>query len=141
MTLSATSACAAAADPLLPYTVIEDRIEAPLTGNPGDPARGRTVVTNRQVGLCLLCHAGPFPEERFQGTVGPDLAGIGKRLSEAQIRLRIVDAARLNESTVMPPYYVTDRQNRVGERWRGRPVLTAEQIEDAVAFLSTLREP
>jgi sulfur-oxidizing protein SoxX len=121
--------------------VIEDRIEAPLTGRPGDPARGRQIVTNRQAGLCLLCHTGPFPEERFQGTIGPDLAGLGTRLSEAQIRLRIVDAARLNENTVMPPYYATERQTRVGERWRGRPVLTAEQIEDAVAFLATLRDP
>ena len=124
---------------LRPYTVAGDTIEQPLAGMAGDAARGRQIVANRQVGLCLLCHSGPFPEERFQGTIGPSLAGVGDRLSPGQIRLRIVNAGRLNPDTVMPPYYVVDGLNRVGRPWRDKPVLSAEQIEDVVAFLATLR--
>jgi sulfur-oxidizing protein SoxX len=131
----------AGAEALLPYRVEGDAIAAPLTGRPGDPARGRQVVAARQLGTCLLCHPGPFPEERFQGTIGPDLAGVASRLSEGQIRLRIIDAARLNPNTVMPSYYVVDGLNRVGKPWQGRPVLSAEQVEDVVAFLMTLRDP
>ena len=70
-------------------------------------------MTNRQIGLCLLCHSGPFPEERFQGDLAPDLRGVGARWSEGQLRLRIVDARKLNPETIMPPYYVVDGLNRV----------------------------
>jgi sulfur-oxidizing protein SoxX len=132
---------ALAAEPgaLLPYRVDGDAIAAPLTGRRGDPARGREIVATRAVGTCLLCHRGPFPEERFQGTIGPDLDGIGARLDEGQIRLRVVDASRLVPDTVMPSYYVVAGLNRVGKAWQDRPVLSAEQIEDVVAFLTTLR--
>jgi sulfur-oxidizing protein SoxX len=94
----------------------------------------------RHVGLCLLCHSGPFPEERFQGELATNLAGVGSRLSEAQIRQRIVDPARLNPATIMPAYHRTEGLTRVAPAFRGKPVLTAEQIEDVVAFLTTLRE-
>jgi sulfur-oxidizing protein SoxX len=125
---------------LLPYTVVGDAIPAPLTGAPGDPARGRVIVTSRQRGLCLLCHSGPFPEERFQGDLAPDLAGVGSRLSEGQIRLRLVDSRSLDPDTIMPSYYRTDGLNRVGAAWRDKPVLNAEEIEDVVAFLASLRD-
>ena len=125
---------------LLPYTVVGDAIPAPLTGAPGDPARGRVIVTSRQRGLCLLCHSGPFPEERFQGDLAPDLAGVGSRLSEGQLRLRLVDSRKLDPGTIMPSYYQTDGLNRVGAAWRDKPVLSAEEIEDVVAFLATLRD-
>ena len=115
-------------------------LPVPLTATPGDPARGRAIVSNRQVGLCLLCHSGPFPEERFQGDIGPDLSGVGGRLSEAEIRLRLVDSRRLNPQSIMPPYYRTEGLARVAPGLRGKPVLTAEQIEDVVAFLTTLRD-
>jgi L-cysteine S-thiosulfotransferase len=120
------------------YSVVGDAIPAPLNGTKGDAARGREIVSNRQVGLCLLCHSGPFPEERFQGTIAPDLRGAGARLSEGQIRLRIVDPARLNPETIMPAYYRTEGLTRVAPAYRGKPVLTAGQIEDIVAFLATL---
>jgi sulfur-oxidizing protein SoxX len=136
----ATSAGASAQDQLRPFAVVGDAIPQPLTDTKGDPARGRAIVANRQVGLCLLCHSGPFPEERLQGTMAPDLKGAGSRWSEGQLRLRIVDAARLNPETIMPPYYRTQGLNRVAAALRGRPVLGAEQIEDVVAFLATLRE-
>ena len=111
-----------------------------LTGVRGDPARGRAIVANRQVGLCLLCHSGPFPEERFQGNLAPDLKGAGSRWSEGQLRLRIVDSSRSQPATIMPAYHRTEGLVRVAPAWRGKPVLSAEQIEDVVAFLMTLRD-
>ena len=117
-----------------------DAIPQSLTGVPGDPARGREIVANRQVGLCLLCHRGPFPEERFQGNLAPDLAGAGTRWSEGQLRLRIADSARITPATIMPAYHRTDGLTRVAPAWRGKPILGAQQIEDVVAFLMTLRD-
>ena len=116
----------------------DDAIPTSLTGAKGDPARGRAIVASRQVGLCLLCHSGPFPEERFQGNLAPDLTGAGQRWSECQLRLRIVDSSRINPATIMPAYHRTEGLVRVGPAWRGKPVLSAEQIEDVVAFLMTL---
>jgi sulfur-oxidizing protein SoxX len=124
---------------LLPYRVVGDSVPDSLTGIPGSSARGRAIVVDRRVGLCLLCHAGPFPEERFQGDLAPDLGDIGNRLSEGQLRLRIVDSRRLDPETIMPSYYRVDGLARVGTGWQGKPVLSAEQIEDVVAFLMTLR--
>lgn len=125
---------------LRPCTIVGDAIPAALTGTAGDPARGRAIILDRRLGACLLCHTGPFPEEKFQGTLAPDLSGAGSRWSEGELRLRLVDATRLNPDTIMPPYYRVDGLTRVGERWRGKPILTAEQIEDIVAFLLTLRD-
>ena len=116
----------------------QDAIPESLTGARGDPVRGRAIVANRQVGLCLLCHSGPIPEERFQGDLAPDLKGAGKRLSEAQLRQRIVDSRKLNPSTIMPSYYRTEGLSRVAPAYRGKPLLSAEQIEDVVAYLGTL---
>ena len=114
-------------------------LPGPLTHEPGDAARGRAIVGNRQVGLCLLCHSGPFPEEPLQGDLAPDLRGAGTRWSEAQLRLRIVDPARLNPATIMPAYGRSDGLWRVAPAFQGRPPLTPQQIEDVVAFLATLR--
>ena len=121
------------------FTLATDATPASLTGAKGDAARGRALVANRQVGLCLLCHSGPFPEERFQGDIAPSLNGVGARLSEGQIRQRIVDPARSNPNTIMPAYFRTEGLTRVAPALRGKPVLTAEQIEDIVAYLVTLR--
>ena len=116
-----------------------DSLPSPLTGTAGDPASGRKIVLDRQVGLCLLCHSGPFPEERFQGNLAPDLTGVGARLSPGQIRLRIVDASRVNPQTIMPAYYRTENLQRVAPTYRGKTVLSAQQIEDVVAFLAALK--
>src|SRR6266540_3739970 len=126
-------------DSLRPYVIVGDGIPQSLTGAKGDPERGRSIVVNRQVGLCLLCHHGPFPEEKFQGTLAPDLKGTGGRWSEGQLRLRIVDSSRLNPDTIMPPYYRVEDLTRVAPAFEGKPVLSAEQIEDVVAYLATLR--
>lgn len=123
-----------------PAAAMGEAVPASLTGAPGDPVRGRAIVANRQQGLCLLCHAGPFPEERFQGTLAPDLAGAGSRWSEGELRLRIADGRRLNPDSLMPSYLSTDGLTRVGLAWAGKPVLTPGEIEDVVAFLVTLKE-
>jgi sulfur-oxidizing protein SoxX len=122
------------------YEVVGDAIPASLTGSPGAPARGRAIVLERSRGLCLLCHSGPFPEERFQGDLAPDLAGAGARWSEAQLRLRIVDPRAFNPDTIMPSYYRVDGLERVAPAFRRKPVLAPGEIEDVVAFLGTLRE-
>ena len=139
-TAALCSAPGRAEEALRPYAIVGDAIPASLTGAKGDPARGKAIVLNRQVGLCLLCHSGPFPEERFQGNMAPDLKGAGSRWSEGELRLRLVDARKLNPDTIMPPYYVVDGMNRVSRSFRGKPILTAEQIEDVVAFLATLKD-
>ena len=126
---------------LLAGPAAADRIDVSLTGRPGDPAQGRAIVANRQLGLCLLCHAGPFPEERFQGSIGPNLAGIGARLDEGQIRLRVANARSLDPNNPMPNYLQTESKHRVATSLRDRPILTPAQIEDVVAFLTTLRTP
>lgn len=124
----------------MPYRIVGDAIPEPLTGAAGDAGRGRAIVADRSRGLCLLCHAGPFPEERFQGNLAPDLAGIGARRSPAQLRLRLVDGRALNPDTIMPSYYSLAGLTRVGRVWQGRPILGAGEIEDVVAFLASLRE-
>ncbi len=115
-------------------------IDAPLDGLRGDAVRGRAIVADRTRGLCLLCHTGPFPEVRFQGDLAPDLAGTGSRWSEGQLRLRIVDGRRLDPTSIMPAYHRSDGLERVAPAVRGRPILDAQQVEDVVAFLVTLRD-
>ena len=131
--------CAAGAQELRPYTITGDSIPESLTGSPGDAVRGRALVLER-TSTCILCHSGPFPEEKFQGDLAPSLAGAGSRWSEGQLRLRLVDASGLNPATIMPSYYRVEGLVRVGPAWRGKPILSAEQIEDIVAYLATLRE-
>jgi len=129
----------AGAQALRPYTVVGDAIPEPLTNARGDVARGRALVVERS-STCILCHSGPFPEQKFQGDLAPDLSGSGSRWSEGQLRLRLVDASRLNAATIMPSYYRVDGLDRVGTAWRGKPILSAEQIEDIVVYLASLRE-
>ncbi|HKA38865.1 MAG TPA: sulfur oxidation c-type cytochrome SoxX [Burkholderiales bacterium] len=136
--LAGMAGCAAwAPGALAPYRVDGDAIREPLAAA-GDAARGKAVVTARDSN-CLLCHAVSGSGVRVMGNVGPPLDGVGRRLTEGQLRLRIVDSMRLNRDTLMPSYYRVDGLNQVAEAWRGKPVLTAQQVEDAVAFLITLR--
>jgi sulfur-oxidizing protein SoxX len=137
---AATVSTTVSAQELRPYEITGDAIVQSLTGQPGDAARGRAVVANRTVGLCLLCHSGAFPEQPLQGTLAPSLAGAGGRNSAGQLRLRLVDASRLVPDTIMPPYYRLDRLQLVGRTYTGKTILSAEQIEDVVAYLMTLKE-
>jgi sulfur-oxidizing protein SoxX len=130
----------AAAQQLRAYVVVGDAIPDSLTGQPGSAERGRAIVANRTVGLCLLCHSGPFPEQPLQGNLAPGLAGAGARNTPGQLRLRLVNPARLVPDTIMPAYYRLDRLQRVAKAYDGKTILTAEQIEDVVAYLATLKE-
>jgi L-cysteine S-thiosulfotransferase len=130
---------AALAESLHNVVVVGDTIPASLTGAPGNATRGRALVVERS-STCILCHGGPFPEQKFQGDLAPNLAGVGSRWSAGQLRLRLVDASSFNATTIMPSYYRVDGLDRVGPSWRGKPILSAEQIEDIVAYLVTLRE-
>jgi len=141
--LTALAAQALAAAParseLVHYKIVGDAIPASLTGQKGDPSRGQAIVANHNTGLCLLCHSGPFPQDKFQGNLAPDLTGAGARANEGQLRLRIVDAGKLNRDTIMPPFYRVDHLRRVPQAYRDKPVLTAVEVEDIVAYLMTLK--
>ena len=120
--------------------VVGDGIPQPLSFQPGDAARGRAIASSRQSGLCLLCHSGPVPEERFQGDLAPNLSGAGLRWSAAQLRLRLVNPRHFNPDSIMPAYFRHEDLNRVSPPWQARTILSAQQIEDVVAYLLTLRE-
>lgn len=124
----------------LAYAVAGDAIERPLAGQAGDAARGAALMGDRHKSLCVLCHSGPFGPVQLQGTLAPDLTGIGDRLSPGQIRLRIVDMKALHRESLMPAYYRIADAPRVAAAWREKPLLTAGEIEDLVAYLSTLKE-
>jgi sulfur-oxidizing protein SoxX len=124
--------------PIAAQTIVNGVIDQPLTAVPGDPLRGRTIVASRQTGLCLLCHSGPFPEERFQGNLAPELSSSVARYTAPQLRARIVDASYFNPNTIMPAYYRTDHLNRVAPKFAGQTILNSQEIEDVVTFLLTL---
>lgn len=109
-----------------------------LSGAPGDPVRGRAIIVSRQTGLCLLCHNGPFPEERFQGNLAPDLSISAANLTASELRARIMDASRFNPNTIMPSYYREDHLYRVASKFKGQTILNAQEIEDVVAFLVSM---
>lgn len=130
-------ACATPPDATAPYRVQSDSIVEPLTAVAGDAGRGRVIVTGRD-GNCLLCHAIPETGERFMGNVAPALSRVGARLSASQLRLRIVDPTRLNPDAAMPSYHRVRGLDEVALPYRGKPILSAQQVEDVVAYLLTL---
>jgi sulfur-oxidizing protein SoxX len=141
LALAALLACSVPANAqIAAFTVTDDAIESPLAGLAGDATRGAAVVRNRETANCLICHAIPDDREAFMGDLGPPLAGVGARLTPAQIRLRVVDPTLLNDGSVMPAYHRVHGLLRVDPRWAGRPVLSAQEIEDVVAWLATLKE-
>jgi len=119
--------------------VVGDGVPESLAAAPGDAGRGRSLVLAREPANCLLCHAIPDAAVRFAGDLGPPLGGIGARLSIPQLRLRVADILRLNAGTIMPSYYRVDGLSLVASTYRGKPILTAAEIEDIVAYLATLR--
>jgi sulfur-oxidizing protein SoxX len=123
----------------LSFRVVTDGIPEPLAGESGDAARGRALLVARDPANCALCHALPDGAVHFSGDLGPSLAGVGARLSAPQIRLRVADNLRLNTLTIMPSYYKVDGLVLVASRYRGKPILSAREIEDVVAYLATLR--
>ena len=132
---------ASLAGDLASYEVVDDSmIEGSLTGKSGDPKQGRKVAIDRKLGNCLACHRMPVPEQQFHGETGPDLAGVGSRLTPGEVRLRVVNPKVVNPETMMPAFYRVKGLNRVMKDFAGKPILTAEQVEDVVAYLMTLKE-
>ncbi len=118
----------------------DDAVKASLTGKAGDPAVGRKVATSRKKGNCLACHViTDLKEQPFHGNVGPPLDGVADRYTEAEIRLRIIDATVLNEDTIMPPFYKVDGLNRVNKKFKNKTVLSAQEVEDVLAYVMTLK--
>ena len=132
---------ARAAETLVPYRIVGDGIPAALTSMQGDPQRGKAVAVNSDRGNCLICHNMPIAEAPVFGDLGPPLAGIASRLSPAQMRLRIVDPKQLNAATLMPAFYKTEGLNRVATAYAGRPILSAQDVEDLMAYMGTLTAP
>ena len=137
--LTATSA--SASEPLVPANAISrDEIPSPLTTLTGDPDNGRLVFMDREQGHCVLCHKVEALEAEFQGDIGPDLTEVGDRLTAGQIRLRIVDYQEVLNGALMPSYFRIHDLNQVEAAYEGKPILSAQQVEDLVAWLSTLKE-
>lgn len=130
----------AAAD-IVPYTIDKQTYSVPesLTGAPGDSANGRAAAIDRKKGNCLACHEMPVPEEQFHGRIGPPLAGVGARYDAGQLRLRLVNPKVVNPRSVMPAFYRIDGLHRVGKDFQGQTILSAQEVEDVVAYLTTLK--
>lgn len=132
-------AMTAQAEPLRPFVRNGDRVDRPLTDQPGDPVRGRQIIVSRQSGLCLLCHQGPFPEIPLQGNLAPDLSGVGLRYTPGQLRALLIDARSIHPDSLMPAFYKIEGRQNVGAAFQDRPLLEAQQIEDVVACLMVLQ--
>jgi sulfur-oxidizing protein SoxX len=120
------------------YTVVDETIPVSLTGVPGDPVKGRKLAINRKKGNCLACHQMPIPEQQFHGEVGPDLSDVGNRLTEAELRLRMVNSKAINADTLMPAFHKV-ALNRVLKKFKGKTILGAQEIEDIIAYLVTIK--
>ena len=144
LALAATQATAPAA-----WVAVGDGIPEPLGGLQGDAARGAALVADRGKSLCLLCHQaavqGPHAPAALQGNVSTDLRGAGSRWSSAQLRLRVAHSRHLNPASPMPtmhpasPDTAAEARARVPAALQGRPVLSAQELEDIVAWLETQR--
>ena len=128
------------AEDVVAFRIENGAIPEPLTDSPGNPARGRQIVRDMGHATCLICHAMPIPEEPDHGEIGPPLAGVGSRYTPGELRLRLVDPKSINPQTIMPSYYRVDDLYRVWGPYRDRPIYTAQQIEDVVAYLAQLRD-
>lgn len=131
----------AASTGLVAFEIKGDAVDRPLGGLKGVAERGGKIIADRRSGNCLICHAVPAIAEPFQGRIGPSLAGVAKRLSVGQMRLRLIDLSRLKPNTLMPPYYRTENLTDVAPAYQGKPILDAQQIEDVLAFLARQTEP
>nr|VFK26460.1 MAG: sulfur-oxidizing protein SoxX [Candidatus Kentron sp. MB]VFK74578.1 MAG: sulfur-oxidizing protein SoxX [Candidatus Kentron sp. MB] len=128
-----------AGEGMIEYEVVGIGIPTSLTGKPGNPDKGRKIAIQRNKGNCLACHGMPIPEEDDHGTVAPALNHVANHLTIPQLRLRLVDSKRINPGTMMPSFYRIDGLHRVAKKFRGKPILTAGEVEDVVAYLATLK--
>lgn len=121
--------------------IVDDGIPKALTDKAGDAAEGQKTLINRKQGNCLACHAvAELANQPFHGAVGPALNGVAGRYDEAQLRLLLVNAKMVNEDTIMPAFYRTNGLTRVAKKFDGKTILSAQQVEDVIAYLKTLKE-
>ena len=126
--------------PLARFDIKDGAIAASLTGTAGDPQKGRQAVVSRTLGNCIACHeVTALKNEPYHGNTAPSLDGVASRMSEGELRLRVVDGTKVNPDTMMPPFYRVDGLNKVMGRFKDTTILSAEQVEDVVAYLKTLR--
>ena len=126
---------------LVSYTIVDDMaINEPLTDTAGDVANGRKLAVNRKKGNCLACHVMPISEQSFHGETAPSLYGVANRLSEGELRLQLVNSKVTNENTMMPSFYRVTGYNRILKKFDGKTILSAQEVEDIVAYLKTLTE-
>ncbi|UCH73278.1 MAG: sulfur oxidation c-type cytochrome SoxX [Rhodospirillales bacterium] len=131
----------AVAEDLVKFSIKDNNsIPTSLTGQAGDAENGLNVAIHRQKGNCLACHVMPIPDQPFHGAVGPDLTGVGSRYDVGELRLRVVNSKYVNPDTIMPAFYAVDGLHRVLDKFQGKPMLTAQEVEDVVAYLATLKE-
>jgi len=136
-----TTAVTAQAGGLADYMILNNEIPEYLSGTaPGDAKRGKKLAVHRKKGNCLACHQMPIPEEQDHGLTGPTLDGVGSRMTEGELRLRLIDPKRVNEDTMMPAFYKIDGLHRVLKKFKGKPILKAQEIEDIVAYMMTLKD-
>ena len=116
-------------------------ISGSLTGVAGDPVAGKKVSTNRKLGNCLACHVNDDASaQSFHGEVGPELNGAGSRWSEEELRGIVVNSKNTFEGTIMPAFYSTQNGVRTLKKFVGKTILSAQQVEDVVAYILTLKE-
>jgi sulfur-oxidizing protein SoxX len=128
---------------VMPANVVFDdgAIGATLTGQAGDPAAGRKVFMNRKQGNCLACHANEdMSDQSFHGEVGPALDGVADRWEAAELRGIVVNSKMMFEGTIMPAFYKDGGFERNLKKFQGKSILNAQQVEDVVAYLLTLKE-
>ena len=118
---------------------VGDGIPKLLTGKAGDAKKGRKTAIHRKKGNCLACHTMPAPEQADHGNIGPDLKGVGGRYNIAELRLRLVSAKVLNPDTIMPSFYQSSGFHRVQKKWKGKTIISAQDVEDILAYLVTLK--
>ncbi len=135
----AALAFGARAAEFITYDIVDEAIPQSLTGKAGDPVKGRKTAINRKKGNCLACHVLPIPEQADHGEVGPPLNDVGSRLGAGEIRLRIVNPKVVNPDTIMPAFYRIHGLHRVQKKWQGKTIISAQDVEDIVAYMMTLK--
>ncbi|WNJ98904.1 sulfur oxidation c-type cytochrome SoxX [Thalassospiraceae bacterium LMO-JJ14] len=125
---------------LVKYEVVDNSVNKSLTGKAGDPQKGVKTFTNRKLGNCLACHqVTALSAQPFHGEIGPSLDGVAGRYSEGQLRMQVINAKVINPDTIMPAFYRVNGFHRVLDKFKDKPILNAEEVEDVVAYLKTLK--